>query len=65
MEGEIREIKKIWYRIVLKNNVEKRLRYYSLIWICETVNLSVSSLQYASGRTPLEYITGETPDISE
>ena len=31
----------------------------------QTGNLSVLSSCYASGRTPLEYITGETPDISE
>ena len=53
------------YRILLKNKVTNRLWYYGLIWIFETGNISVSSLQYASGRTPLEYITGETPDISE
>ena len=36
-----------------------------IIWVCETGNLIVSSSRYANGRTPLEIITGETPDISE
>ena len=50
---------------MLKNKVPEILWDYGLVWISETGNLSVSSSRYASGRTPLEYITGETPDISE
>ena len=38
---------------------------YELVWISETGNLSVSITRYDSARTPLEYITGETPNISE
>ena len=64
-EGGIREIKKRWYRIMKKQNVPRRLWDFGLVWISETGNLSVSSSKYASGRTPIEYITGETPDISE
>ena len=61
----IRELKKRWYLIMLKKKVPERLWDYGLVWISETGNLSVSSLRCASGRTPLEYITGETPDTSE
>ena len=50
---------------MLKNKVPERLWDYGLVWISETGNLSVSSSSYASGRTPLEYIIGETPKISE
>ena len=64
-EGAIREIKKRWYRVMLKNKVPERLWDFGLVWVCETGNLSVSSSHYANGRTSLEYITGETPDISE
>ena len=64
-EGSIREIKKRWYRIMLKNNVPERLWDFGLVWVCETGNLSVSSSHYANGRTSIEHITGETPDISE
>ena len=35
------------------------------MWIGETGNLTVYSSRYANGRTPLEIVTGETPDISE
>ena len=54
VESTICEIKKRWYRIMLKNKVPNILWDYGLIWIFETVNLSVSSSQYASGRTPLD-----------
>ena len=64
-EGSIMELKKRCYRIILKNKVPERLQYYGLAWISKAGNLSVSSSRYASGRTPLEYITGETPNISE
>ena len=64
-EGSIREIKRRWYRVMHRKKVPKRLWDYLLVWICETGNLSVSSSKYAHGRTSLEIITGETPDISE
>ena len=50
---------------MVKKRVPRRLWDYGFIWICETNNLSVSSSRYAKGRTPIEMITGETPDISE
>ena len=64
-EGAIRETKKRWYRIMMKKGVPKRLWDFGLVWISETGNLTVSSSRYANGRTPLEIVTGETPDISE
>ena len=64
-ESAIREIKKRWYRVMIKKQVPKRLWDFGLVWICETANLTVSSSHYANGRTALEYITGDTPDISE
>ena len=48
-----------------KNKVLGCLWDYGLVWISETVNLSMSSSRYANGRTPLRYITGETLDIRE
>ena len=50
---------------MLKKKAPERLWNYGLVWISKTGNLSVSGSRYASGRTPLEYITGETPKISE
>ena len=64
-EGSIREINKRWHRIMIRNKVPERLWDYELVWISETGNVSILSSRYASGRNLLEYITGETPDISE
>ena len=50
---------------MIKKNVPKRLWDFGLVWISETGNLTVTSSRYANGRTPLEIVTGETPDISE
>ena len=64
-ESSIREIKKRWYRIMRKKGVPPRIWDFGLVWICKTGNITVLSSRYASGRTPLEIITGETPDISK
>ena len=64
-EGGIREIKRRWYRIMTVKDVPRRLWDYGLNWVCETGNITVSGSRYANGRTPIEMITGETPDISE
>ena len=64
-ESAIREIKRRWYRVMDKKCIPPRLWDYVMVWVCETGNLTVSSSKYANGRTPVEIITGETPDISE
>ena len=48
-----------------KKQVPPRLWDFGIVWICEITNITVLSSRYAAGRTPLEIITGETPDISE
>jgi hypothetical protein len=48
-----------------KKNVPSCLWDYGIDWVCETGNVTVNSSRYADQRTPLEIITGETPDISE
>ena len=64
-EQSIHEIKKRWYRVMLKKKVPPRLWDYGFTWVCETENICANFSKYAEGRTPLEIITGETPDISE
>lgn len=64
-ESAIREIKRRWYRFMDKKCIPARLWDFVMVWVCETGNMTVSSSKYANGRTPLEIITGETPDISE
>ena len=65
LEAAIQEVKKCLYRFMLKKRVPRRLWNFALRWVCETGNVMVTSSHYAQGRTPLEIITGETPDISE
>ena len=64
-ESQIRRLKSRWYRVMTKKKIPARLWDFCFQWICETNNLSVSSSKYAKGRTPIEMLTGETPDISE
>jgi hypothetical protein len=64
-EQGIHELKKRWYRIMLKKRVPPRLWDYGFAWVCETDNICANLSRYADGRTPLKIITGETPDISE
>ena len=64
-EGCIREIKRRLYRLIHKKKIPYRLWDFALSWVCETGNVTVSSSRYANGRTPIEILTGETPDITE
>ena len=64
-EQSIREVKKRWYRIQAKSGAHSRLADYGVAYVCETGNICANSSKYSNGRTPLEIITGETPDISE
>jgi hypothetical protein len=50
---------------MLKKKVPPRLWDYGFAWVCETDNICANMSKYADGRTPLEIITGDTPDISE
>ena len=50
---------------MLKKKVPPRLWDYGFTWVCETDNVCANLSKYADGRTPLEVITGDTPDISE
>ena len=56
VEGDIREIKKRWYRIQAKLKVPDRLWDYIIMYVCETGNITVNSSRYSNGRTPLEII---------
>ena len=64
-EQSIHEIKRRGYHVMLKKKVLPRLWEYGFTWVCETENICANFSKHAEGRTPLEIITGETPDISE
>jgi hypothetical protein len=50
---------------MLKRKVPKPLWDYGIMWACEVMSLTAKSSFSLDGRTPMEQVTGETPDISE
>ena len=64
-EGNIRVIKKKWYRIQAKTNASDRVWGYGILYVCETGNLTVKSSRYSNVITSIECITGDTLDVSE
>jgi hypothetical protein len=64
-EQAIHEVKKRWYRLMLKKKIPSRLWDYGFMWVCETDNVCANMLKYDEGRTSLEIITGDTPNIPE
>ena len=65
VEGVVREIRKRWFRIMLKKKVPRWLWDYGIKWVCEVMQRTASLSGDLSGRTALEQLTGETPKISE
>ena len=65
VEGVIREIRKKWFRVMMKRSVPKRLWDYGLRWVVEIMQRTASSAGNLHDRTSLEKVTGETPEISE
>jgi Reverse transcriptase (RNA-dependent DNA polymerase) len=64
-EGVIREVRSRWFRVMRQRHVPRRLWDYGFRWVCEIVTRTANSIYSLEGRTPLELISGETPDISE
>ena len=64
-ESVIRELKKKWFRVMSRRKVPKRLRVYGLRWVADIMQRSSNSVSRLRGRTPIEEVTGETPDITE
>jgi len=65
VEGVIREVRRKWYRIMVRNRVPQKLWDYGMKWVTETSALTFSSAGSLDGGIPLTEVTGETPDISE
>ena len=64
-EGVIREARKRWFRTMTRKNVPRRLWDYGLKWTCEIMQRTALDAGNLRGRTSLEKVTGETPDISD
>ena len=54
-----------WFWVMLKQRVPNRLWDYGIRWVCNIIQCTASNSGHLHGRTPLEQLTGETPDISE
>ena len=65
VEGVVQEIRKPWFRVMLKKKVPKQLWDYGIKWVCEVMQCTASTSGDLSRRTSLEQLTGETPEISE
>jgi hypothetical protein len=64
-EGVIREIRKKWYRQIFRTNCPRRLWNFGVPYVCAIMRMTASYAGSLKGRTPMEALTGETPDISE
>ena len=64
-ETVIQEIKKQWFWQITKCKVLKQLWDYDIVWACEIMSITSNSSFSLDGCTPMEQVTGETPDISE
>jgi hypothetical protein len=64
-ETVICEVKKRWFRQMVKRKVPKPLWDYGIVWACEVMSSTSNSSFFLDGRTPMEQVTGETPGISE
>jgi hypothetical protein len=64
-ESVIREVRKRWYRTIFRTNCPRRLWNFGIPYICKIMSLTASYAGSLNGRTPIERLFGETPDISE
>jgi len=64
-ETVIRELRKKWYRSMFKSNCPKALWTYGLPHFAKLMQVTATKAAGLAGLTPLGYLTGETPDISQ
>ena len=64
-ESVIREIRKKWCRIMVRQRVPRRPWNYGLRRVCDIQNRTANSSRGLGGKCPLEKMTGESVDISE
>ena len=64
-EGVIREVRRKWFRTMIRNRVPRRLWGYGMRWVCKTMQKTYTQAGGLSGCTPIESVTGKNVDISE
>ena len=61
----VRELRKWWYQEVFRTYCPRKLWSYGNPFVEKIMQLTASHSEKLQGRTPLEYMTGETPDFLE
>ena len=64
-EGVIIEVRRKWFRTMIRNQVPRRLRDYGMQWVCKTMKQTSTQAGVLAGFTPIESVTGQTVDILE
>jgi hypothetical protein len=64
-EGVIREVRRRWFRTMIRKRVPRRLWDYGVRWTTQVMQRTSTQAGGLRGRCPLEDVTGETVDISE
>ena len=64
-EGVIRELRKKWFRMVFKKKIPRQLWDYGYRYCCKIMQNTASYSGQLDGKTPIQYITGEIPEIGE
>ena len=65
VEGCIREPRRRWFRTMFWTYCPRSLWCYGIPYVAKTMRITASFSANRQGRTPLEALTGETPDISQ
>ena len=64
-EGVIREVRRKWFRTIVRSRVPRMFWDYGMRWVCEVMQRTSTQAGGFNGCTPIESVTGETTDISE
>ena len=64
-KGLIGEVRRKWFRTMIRNQVTRRLWDYGMRWVCETMQRTYNQAGGLDGCTLIESMTGETVDILE
>jgi hypothetical protein len=64
-EGVIREVRRRWFRTMIRKRVPRKLWDYGVKWTCQVMQRTSTTAGGLRGNCPLQEVTGETIDISE
>ena len=53
-EGVVREVRRKWFRTMIRNQVPRRLWDYGMRWVYETMQRTYTQVRGLAGCTPIE-----------